>query len=111
MINFLMSLALTALLYLLFTKKVFKEFKSIYKYSLTILLVPIVTMTFGSTIFALIQLGEFYFQPSWVSWHKYNMPIFENLMARYANDAFVMLTVSLFADRKSWAYVIEKMKK
>ena len=107
MIHFL----ITALLYLLFTKKVFKEFKSIYKYSLTILLVPIFTMTFGISILALIQLGEFYFQPSWVYWHKYNMPIFENLMARYANDAFIMLIVSLFADRKSWAYVIQKMKK
>ena len=107
MIHFL----ITALLYLLFTKKVFKEFKSIYKYSLTILLVPIIAMLFGSTIFVLINSGELHFRPSWVSWHKYNEPIFEKLMGKFANDAFVMLLVSLFADRKSWAYGIQKMKK
>ena len=113
---FVTGLALTTLLYLLFTKKVFKEFKSIYKYSLTILFVPIVTMTFGGAIFLLIMTGEWeyvimYFSPVWVDWVKYNQPVFENLMGKYADSGVVMLLVSLFADRKSWAYVIQKMKK
>ena len=93
---FLLIPLVTIFLFILFTKKVLVNFKDQYKYLLTIIFTPIISVNsillgFGISI-------DFYEKPDFVR-------------KLYITSIIIMFLTSLFSERKAWSNLIKLMKK
>ena len=87
----------TIFLFILFTKKILVDFKDQYKYLLTIIFTPIISVNS-----ILLGLG-------------WGIEIYEELpdVVRefYIASIIIMFLTSLFSERKAWSNLIKLMKK
>jgi len=88
---------LTIFIFILFTKKILVDFKDQYKYLLTIIFTPIISV--NSVLLGFGMGIEFY--------EEY--PDFVRTL--YVISIIIMFLTSLFSERKAWSNLIKLMKK
>ena len=103
---FLLIPLVTIFLFILFTKKVLVDFKDQYKYLLTIIFTPIISV--NSILLGLeISMYLLGFGSSIEFYEK-----FPDIVRKlYITSIIIMFLTSLFSERKAWSNLIKLMKK